>query len=481
MSITSLGFLAFVAVVLAVYYFLSPRQQNYWLLAASYIFCATFAWQFALALAVVTIVNFLLLKRVAPGASRQRLFVWLGIGFNVGLLVFFKQVQFFVPNVERLLANIGVATFAGGIQVLLPVGLSYYMLAAISYLIDVSRKQARAAEDPLDFALYMAYFPKLLAGPIERARVFLPKLAQPRVVDNDALARSFTLIVVGLVRKLVIADPLAALIPPNAFWAPRLDPGQYSAPDLWIWLLAYGFALYNDFAGYTSIVRGVSGLFGLELSPNFQTPYFSRNFTEFWNRWHITLSHWLRDYVFFPLSRSLLRRNPSRRSIVNLVIPPMATMLVSGLWHATWQDKTILLWGGMHGMYQVVERLPSLWRPVVPPDKRPLWRQGLAMALVFLLTLLAWVPFHPGVGLQATFAYWRALFTWTGWGNPDLRVILIVIPALIVDLIQHRARNETVFLRWPRLAQASLLAVATLAILLAVQGDVGVPFVYQGF
>jgi len=186
-----------------------------------------------------------------------------------------------------------------------------------------------AEPDVVHFALYLAYFPKLLAGPIERARSFLPRLTAAGDVTNDVLARSATLIVIGIGRKLLIADPLFSRIPAEV----TVDPLQYPAPRLLVWLVAYAFALYNDFAGYTDIVRGVSGLFGIELSRNFAAPFFSRNFTELWTRWHITLSSWLRDYIYFPLSRALVRRNPNATHFVTLFVPPMVTMLVSGLWH----------------------------------------------------------------------------------------------------------------------------------------------------
>jgi D-alanyl-lipoteichoic acid acyltransferase DltB (MBOAT superfamily) len=328
----------------------------------------------------------------------------------------------------------------------------------------------------VDFALYLAYFPKLVAGPIERANSFLPKLAAQRFVDNEVLARSFTLIIVGIVRKLLIADILAAAILSDVYEV----PARYTPPELLGWLLLYAFSLYNDFAGYTSIVRGVSGLFGIELSPNFQQPYFARSFTEFWNRWHMTLSYWLRDYVYFPLSRMLLRRNLSRRNLPNLIVPPLVTMLASGLWHGF--SMHMLLWGGLHGLYQIVERLPSLWRPAVPPQKRPRWRQVTAALIIFTFVILAWVPFR--WELPATFEFWRGLLNWSSLAINYRRLFLvapIVAGAIGLDWLQYHYQDEVIFLRWPRLAQAFCLATVLLFIFISSGGDVGEPFVYQGF
>jgi alginate O-acetyltransferase complex protein AlgI len=219
----------------------------------------------------------------------------------------------FCRSLETLLERLGIPTQAGGLQILVPLGLSFYVLQTISYLVDVYRGQLKAERNWMNFALYLAYFPKIIAGPIERARSFLPKLAPARIVDNSMISRGVSLIFVGMVRKLLIADTLTAFILPDVFEV----PAKYTPPELIGWLVIYAFALYNDFAGYTDIVRGISGLFGIELSSNFRVPYFSRNFTEFWSRWHITLSEWLRDYIYFPLSRALGRRNPGRRDLAS--------------------------------------------------------------------------------------------------------------------------------------------------------------------
>ncbi|HEX3053652.1 MAG TPA: MBOAT family O-acyltransferase [Aggregatilineaceae bacterium] len=476
MNIVTLSFAAFVLVVLALYYLLPRRPQNILLLGASYIFYATWSIEFPFILFAVTLVSFVLAQRLQPtetNATERRRWLWLGIGFNLFVLVLFKYAGFFVDDITARLSSWGL-THTEGLEILLPIGLSFYILQAISYLIDVSRKQLPASTDMIDFALYMAYFPKLTSGPIERARAFLPKLNAQRIVDNDQLARSFTLIVVGVVRKLVIADSLAAMIPAAYYNA----PGTLSVVNLLTYALAYAFWLYNDFAGYTSVVRGVSGLFGIELSPNFQQPYFARNFTEFWNRWHITLSQWLRDYIYFPLSRALIRRNPSRWNVWNILLPPLVTMLLSGLWHGTgWH---MVVWGGLHGLYLVGERLFGLWRPAVAPQKQPRWRQVFAIGVVFTLVVIAWVPFSLTLPHATEFA--RRLTLDRTLHRPSVRVLVVIFISLWIDWVQYRrGGNEIVFLRWPRLVQATLLALALLAIFLVTQATISPPFIYQGF
>jgi alginate O-acetyltransferase complex protein AlgI len=470
MFITSIAFAGFVVAVLAVYYLLPRRPQNYWLLLVSYIFYVTWAWEFAVVLLALTLANFFLGRAMQNGKKWP---LWTGIGLNVLALAFFKYADFFVPGALAVLSRFGVRAGGGAIAILLPVGLSFRVVELISYLVDVRRGQVEDAPDLVDFALYLAYFPKLVSGPIERARVFLPKLAGPRRVDNDMLARSFTLVVVGLIRKMIIADMLAIMIPSDLFQSPE----RLSGPKLAVWLVSYGYFLYNDFAGYTGIVRGVSGFFGIELSANFRVPFAARNFTEFWNRWHITLSHWLRDYIYFPVSRVLLRRNPSRRNVLNLLLPPVATMLVSALWHqASWH---MLVWGALHGLYQIVNRIPSLWGPVTPPQKQPLWRQGLGIVFVFVLATLAFAFF--AADIPVALAYWRGLLNWSNLSLPSPQVFLILIPAVWLDWVEERG-GEFAFLGWPRLAQATLLAIAVLALFLISQSDLqSPPFVYQGF
>jgi D-alanyl-lipoteichoic acid acyltransferase DltB (MBOAT superfamily) len=402
--------------------------------------------------------------------------LWLGIGLNVLTLVFFRAAGFFLPELESVFASLGLSTQAGGLHILVPLGLSYYTLQTISYLVDVYRGQLKPESDLVNFALYLAYFPKLLAGPIERARTFLPKLDQPRRVDNRVIAESVLLIFVGLVRKLVIADTLAASFLSDVFEI----PAKYTPPELVFWLVIYAFTLYNDFAGYTDIVRGISGFFGIDLSPNFRAPYFSRNFTEFWKRWHITLSEWLRDYIYYPIRRALSRSNSSSRSLANLVVPPLITMLVSGMWHGF--SLNMMLWGGLHGFYQIAERIPSLWRPMVPPQNQPLWKQWLGIVVVFFLVILAWVPFR--WELPVALQLWEALLNWSDLSIRYRRMLLILpllFGSLVLDFIQYRSEDEFIFLKWSPLSKAACMAIVLFVIFILTGGDFEQPFVYQAF
>jgi alginate O-acetyltransferase complex protein AlgI len=250
--------------------------------------------------------------------------------------------------------------------------------------------------------------------------------------------------------------------------------------DLLGWLIVYAFVIYNDFAGYTSVVRGMSGLFGIELSNNFDYPYFARSFSEFWNRWHITLSHWLRDYIYFPLNRTLSKLIPDRNHLLILVLPPMVTMLASGLWHGlSWH---MIVWGGLHGLYLVVERFMSLGKPAVPADQKPFWRQMLSNGIIFLLVALAWVPFR--MELPIATEYWLSLLNITKLGIVSKKLVLILFYLgfwILIEWHLYRFKDEFHYLKFPRWAQAMLFAGALVLIIIASADQSSPSFIYQGF
>jgi len=305
------------------------------------------------------------------------------------------------------------------------------------------------------------------------------------------------LIVVGVFRKIVLADTLSSIIPAAIF----LHPGAYAGQDLALYLLAYAFVIYNDFAGYTSMVRGLSGFFGIQLTNNFKLPYFSRSISEFWERWHVSLSNWLRDYIFFPTSRALLKKIPKRDAVANLVVPPVVTMLVSGMWHGI--GWNFLVWGGLHGLYLLVERVSTLWSPRRILDELPKLRQLLSALGVFVLVVLTWIPFHMELATAWQFLvrmlspytwikpdawlFWRYLAgeakvnSWQDFKFPDIRVFIMLIPALLLDWKQFRHKDETFFTSWPVWEQALFLAILTLVLVLLSFVDTHAPFIYVGF
>jgi D-alanyl-lipoteichoic acid acyltransferase DltB (MBOAT superfamily) len=453
MTIVSFRFAAFTACALLAYHALPARLRVALLLVFSYAFCAALGYPQLAILIALTAGNFAIGTRVAAGGSRRRVWLWSGIALNVAMLLALRAFR------------------SGGPAII--AGLSFYSLQAISYLADTYSGALRAQPAFATFALYLAYFPKLLAGPIERPRAFFERLSAPKPVDDTAVAEAATLIATGMVRKLVIADPLAALLPASAFASPlTLSPGAKAYA-----LAVFGFVLYNDFAGYTAIVRGVSRLFGIELSPNFVRPFFAATFAEFWTRWHISLSNWLRDYIYMPVSRSLLRRNSSLRNVPNLVLPPMAAMLGSGVWHGG--SANMMIWGGVHGAYLSAERVAGVWGRRRPPGRPQGWRRVLRIAMVFTLAnaSLAFFRMETGVALR----FFITMFTGLGTESVPAQTLLLMAPSLWLDWMQSRYGDEHTFDHWPPFARSVLLACVLLLCFLMSRTSAGAPFIYQAF
>jgi alginate O-acetyltransferase complex protein AlgI len=389
---------------------------------------------------LLTLVNYswgILLTRVPKG--KEKLILRLGILVNVVVLLVYLTES-------SILGMLGLAfsAYTGNdivFGLLLPLGFSYRVLENISYLVDIHMGIGKPANSLLNYSLYMAYFPKLISGPLERARLFLPRLEQKKAVDEETVSRSLLLIFTGLLRSIVIAGMLRLLAPSNIFSKP-LD---YSSTEIVMGLVIYTFFLYNQFAGYTELMRGISLLFGIELSRNFAFPHFAKNYSDLWKRWHISLSQWLRDYIYMPVSRHYLRKNLSRKNPYNLVIPPLATFLVSGLWHGA--SLNLLVWGGINGLYTTGENILNLFIHARPSTKVIVWRNVFSMCLVFGLGALAAIPFR--MDLPASKIYLYGILKWNHWQFPDFRLLAVVAFSLFFDWLQYRADDEFVFLKWP--------------------------------
>ncbi len=282
-----------------------------------------------------------------------------------------------------------------------------------------------------------------------------------------------------MLRKIAIADLLFLSIPRDVF----RQPGNYSSPELALWLLTYAFALYNDFAGYSSIARSISIFFGLHLVENFNAPYRARSFTEFWQRWHISFSSWLRDYIFLPLTRILLRKRGKPDFKFSLIVPPLVTMLVSAMWHDL--SLNMLLWGALHGIYLVGERLWVQSRPARRVDSVPVIQQFASVLFVFALVLLAWVPFR--MTFSVAIDYWANLLSPMKWLNSSGLpfhpiIVLLIIFSCLLDFQQSRSHDIALQHR-SALLQALAINAAIFVIIMAVfaQAHAAPPFIYQGF
>jgi D-alanyl-lipoteichoic acid acyltransferase DltB (MBOAT superfamily) len=475
MQITTFLFAGFVIIACAGFRLLPRRYKSVWLLFTSAVFIISWSWKFLVPLLLIAVINYFA-GRYVSSPRRGKMILWSAIVVNILALLFLKYNNFFLADLITLLGKLGIRIGAGGVQLLAPLGISFITLQMISYLIDIYYQRVEAEGSFIKFALYLVYFPKILAGPIERIKPFLDQVDAPQELSEQTVKRSISLVIVGLVRKLILADTLIAAIPADVFQ----KPSQYPALLLALWLLAYAFALYNDFAGYTNIIRGISGFFGIELTNNFNVPYFSRNFSEFWTRWHISLSNWLRNYIYFPLSRYLIKKIPDRNREVHFILPPLITMLVSGLWHGlSWST---FVWGGMHGCFLIFEQLFNRGKARISLDVLPKWRQVLSALGVFFCVVMAWVPFH--TGLSASLSYWQSLFSITRQ-FPNLQDVNFIAPtvvlatAVVMDIFQYK--NEFFFLKWPGWLQSALLAAVILTLFLMSSADKGAPFIYQSF
>jgi alginate O-acetyltransferase complex protein AlgI len=383
MVFNSLHFIWFFIVVYCAYRLLPHRAQNWLLLAASYYFYAAWDWRFLGLLMASTIVDYTSALAIARASEprRRRALLVLSLAFNLTLLGFFKYFNFFADNLHVIFSALGWSLDFVTLRVLLPIGISFYTFMTMSYVIDVYRREIPATRDLLDFAVFVAFFPHLVAGPILRAARLLPQIDAPRRITREQLRDGAWLIAWGYFQKVFVADNLAALA--DAVFAPAAQP---SGINVLVGVYAFAFQIYGDFAGYSNIARGTSKLMGIELIENFRFPYLVRTPQMFWRHWHISLSTWLRDYLYIPLGGS---RGPEWKTWRNLII----TMGLGGLWHgAAW---TFVIWGLYHGVllvvYRIAGRVDVLRRWLASP--RPA-ASTLGWAIMFHLTCFGWLIFR---------------------------------------------------------------------------------------
>lgn len=384
MLFNSLTFLAFFGVVLSAYYLLRSWQwQKVLLLVASYVFYAAWNPPFVALLWISTAIDWFAARRMhrEERHSRRVALLCLSLVGNLGMLGFFKYGGFVLENFKSVVGFYGGSFDAAAPDIILPVGISFYTFQTLSYTLDVYLRRAAPSKSALDFALYVTFFPQLVAGPIVRATDFLPQCLTPRRATRQMFNWGLFLMTLGLFQKVVLAD---TLLSPTAEAVFGWSKGPLASLDSWLGVLAFSGQIFFDFAGYSTTAIGAALCFGFSLPDNFRCPYAAVGFSDFWGRWHISLSTWLRDYLYIPIGGN---RKGRVRTDVNL----MVTMLLGGLWHgASW---TFVVWGGLHGVYLVAERLlrkrfgSAAW-VVTLPGKIAL---GL---LTYFLVNITWVFFR---------------------------------------------------------------------------------------
>jgi alginate O-acetyltransferase complex protein AlgI len=365
----SLDFIVFFLVAVTIYWRLPHRAQNVFLLLASYVFYGWIHPWFVAIMLVSTSVDFWAARRMEDDPTRKKWYLWASLTANLGMLGFFKYFNFFVENVRHVLGVMGLDAAPHLLEIVLPAGISFYTFQALSYTVDVYRGEMPARRNVVDFALFVAFFPHLVAGPIMRAQNLLVQVEQPRAFSAEGAQRGLLLIVWGFFKKLVIADNVGVI-------ASRVFSVRDPAFEMvWAGVFAFGIQIYADFSAYSDIARGTARWFGFSLVKNFNHPYIAHSPADFWRRWHISLSTWFRDYVYIPLGGN---RVPRLQREMNL----LATFLVSGLWHgASWN---YVLWGLYHGLLVVISGALGRWLRL--PER---WPGPLALVQIVLTVSLA--------------------------------------------------------------------------------------------
>ena len=457
-------FFVFLAAVLALFYALPLRFRKYLLLAASYFFYASWNIKFVPLLLTLTAIDFtagLWLARTEAPGERNAVLV-MSLAANLGFLGFFKYYNFAAGNIALAL---GKPAHSFWLDIVLPMGISFHTFQSISYVVDVYRRQQQVVRNPIDYTLYICFFPQLVAGPIVRARDFFRDLYHWTAPSADDVSRGLFLIALGLTKKMAFADQFAAVA--NAYFGDlAANPGKLTA---WCGAFAFGMQIYFDFSGYTDMAIGMARLLGFDFPINFRRPYLARSITDFWRRWHISLSTWLRDYLYIPLGGN---RHGLWMTYRNL----MLTMLLGGLWHgASWN---FLIWGGYQGALLSVERAIRGGR-----EERAGWTllYPFHAVVTFVLVLVGWVFFR-AADLRQSVSVIGQMFA-GGAGKMLLQPwhFGLALVALIVAMVEERWDAVERLMTAPAWAYAAALAVVLFCLEVFGVIDASIPFIYFQF
>ncbi|MFQ5651458.1 MAG: MBOAT family O-acyltransferase [bacterium] len=474
MIFNSLTFIVFFLVLVGLHYTIrSWKARKFILLIGSYLFYAAWNPPFVILLWISTMIDWFAANRLETERVRGKriLYLLLSLTANLGLLAFFKYGGFFLENFTTLVGFYGAEFQAAKPDIILPVGISFYTFQTLSYTLDVYHKRAHPARSFLDFALYVTFFPQLVAGPIVRATHFIPQCEAPKRATAQQFFWGLFMMSLGLFQKVVLAD---AMLAPAAEAVFGFTGGALHALDAWLGVLAFSGQIFFDFSGYSTCAIGVALCFGFSLPDNFRVPYAAIGFSDFWRRWHISLSTWLRDYLYFPLGGN---RAGELRTVVNL----MMVMLIGGLWHgASW---TFVAWGGLHGLFLIVER--GLRRRFADVAwVRSMSARVFFWVLTYFLINMTWVFFR-AVDFSSAGLIIASMLGLAGPGAQILTTlsilkIVVVVSALVgVHLTQRAINLEEAMSRAPGWLRTAAWT-AMLFLLIITQGG-GNAFIYFQF
>ena len=437
MLFNSLQFAVFFIIVYSLYLILSHKWQNRMLLVASYVFYSAWDWRFLSLIFISTVLDYFCGIKISEAGSvkRKKKFLFLSIFGNLCILGFFKYFDFFAASLQNLLGFFGFSIQLRFLHIILPVGISFYTFQTMSYTIDIYRGKLKPTYKFFDFALFVAFFSQLVAGPIERATHLLPQILSPRKMDLNKFYEGCYLIFWGLFLKVFIADNLALVVEPVFAGRPT-----YNGAKVLLALYAFAFQIFCDFAGYSNIARGLGKVMGFDIMINFNLPYFACNPREFWQRWHISLSSWLRDYLYIPLGGN---RKGAFKTYRNLAI----TMLLGGLWHgAAW---TFVIWGAYHGLLLILHRLLKPLFKLIPSPKGffdQKLRFFVKVVFFFHFTCLGWLIFRAQSVRQAVSMLSSMVLNFQFIHEPQIhhmffRIIFLVWILVMIQLFQYK-RND---------------------------------------
>ena len=436
MLFNSISFAIFLPIVFALYWFFpknSTKKQNLIILGSSYVFYGLWDYRFLFLLAFSTLLDYFTGLQIYQAASAQRKKMWLfiSVSVNLGFLFFFKYYNFFIESFAELCSTIGFRPDPWTLKIILPIGISFYTFHGLSYVFDIYYKNYKPSTNIVEYSVFVSFFPLLVAGPIERANHLLPQVQKPRHFDSSKAIDGMRQILWGLFKKIVIADSCAEYA--NMIFN---NSDSYGGSTLALGAVLFAFQIYGDFSGYSDIALGVARLFGFELLRNFAFPYFSRDIAEFWRRWHISLSGWFRDYVYFPLGGS-------QRGMAITVRNIFIIFLLSGFWHgANW---TFLIWGGLNALYFLPLLLTKKNRnnlEIVAQGKiLPSIKETMQIALTFSLTVFAWIFFRAN-DINQAFDIISSIFSPSFYAAPQVLPLDVFVLIGIFLFIEWVGREQ---------------------------------------